>query len=621
MARRRRRVPLSGPNAVIAAATIGAGQIGIAKRANAWAEQAWDYYDAIGELRFSANWLGNALSRATLFIAKSPEPGGQPESSDDEQANEALSALAGGMAGQAEMLKAFGVHLTVAGDCYLIGFNDPKTSEQRWVVRAPEEVNAYTGTVDVRMLGGNLSLPEADVAVIRIWRPHPRYSWEADSPTRGVLPILHELERLTQMILAQANSRLAGAGLLLIPAEFDFPTPAGFPGDGDPDTPNPQVSKVQSFVNRLGHAMMAPVTDRSDPSSVVPVVVTAPGDQIGNAKLIQFWTGLDAQAIELRKEAVRRFALGMDMPPEVLLGLTAANHWSAWAIDEAAVKIHIEPLLGLICDALTVGFLRPLLGEDSDLIVWYDTTELVQRPNRAPDAFQLYALNLINDEAMRKETGFTEDDKPSEEELNNKQLRNMVSAGGATLAEQASISLGIFEAAPAPEQAPPPEEEEPPSGEILDIAEGEEEETPAEGTPENPGAPGGGPEASGATLARTASAEKTAVDLVTLTPVLVAHALDYVGKRWLKGQPRGAYPKGLKACRIHERIPVPADKIDALLAGAFDSLRGSAPDHVLDAVTGYVRHLCVEGQEHRPEQLTAALCGIRARSNGTGQLR
>lgn len=610
---------------MIAAASIGAAQVSIAKRQNAWAEQAWDYYDAIGELRYSANWLGNALSRASLYIARSPEPGGAPERiNDDDAANEALHALAGGAAGQSEMLKAFGVHLTIAGDCYLVGFDDAETHIQKWVVRSPEEISAFTGNVIIKNIGQDLTLPEDDVAVIRIWRPHPRRSWEADSPARGVLPILHELERLTQMILAQANSRLAGAGLLLIPAEFDFPTPQGYPADGET---NPQLSKVQSFVNRLGHAMMTPVTDRSDPNSVVPVVVTAPGDQIGNAKLIQFWTGLDAQAIELRKEAVRRFALGMDMPPEILLGLGDSSHWNAWAIDEASIKLHIEPLLALICDALTVGFLKPLLGEDTDLMIWYDTTELVQRPNRAPDAFRLFELRELSAEALRKETGFGEEQGPDDEELNNRALRDMVAAGGAGLAEQASISLGIFEAAPetAPPEQPPAEqppgqnpEEEPPAEEPP----AEQTPPPQEGTENNPGPPASGPgppaqRSATAPGARTASAAKAVavsptrasepLSIAVLTPVLVAHGLDYIGKRWLKGQPRGAYPKGLPPQRIHEQIPVPEDKIDGLLAGAFDALRGTAPEHVLAAVTDYVRTIAVSGRAHDPAKLVAAL--------------
>lgn len=605
---------------MVAAATVGAAQVTLAKSNNPWADQAWDYYDAIGELRYAANWLGNALSRATLFIARSPEDGGQPERVDDAEAQEALNALAGGLAGQSEMLKAFGLHLTIAGDSYLVGFNDPKTKIQRWVVRSPEEVNAYPGTVMLKVDGTQLALPEDDAYIVRIWRPHPRRSWEADSPTRGVLPVLYELERLTQMVAAQANSRLAGAGLLVIPAEFDFPMPPNYPSDGEA---NPAATKLQSFVSRLGQAMITPVTDRSVPDSVVPLVVTAPGEHIGNIKLITFWTPLDGQAIELRKEAIRRFALGMDMPPEILLGMGGSSHWNAWQIDEAALKLHIEPLLSLICDALTVGVLHKLLGDDTDLMIWFDTTELVQRPNRAPDAFQLWDRYLLSDEDLRKETGFSEEQAPDDEEVNNRQLRKMVDAGGAAMAQEASIALGIFEAAPeepAAETPPPPAQEEAAPAE-------EPAEPEAEGTADNPGPPataGETPANGGTPRSRTAAAVPVTAGspvMVALAPVLVAHALDYLGKRWLKGQPRGAYPRGLEARRIHEVIPVPEEKVDSLLAGAFDALRGTTPDFLLEAVTSYVRQIAVNGKSFDPQKLLTGLSSATVPPARNGHLR
>lgn len=607
---RRPRMPVNAltasigsPNAVIAAATVGALEIGRARRAGAWQEQAWDYYDAIGELRYAANWMGNALSRATLYIGKESKDGAAPPRSNDKAANEALSALAGGQSGQSDMLKTLGVHLTIAGDCYLIGFNDPDAhDDQQWIVRAPEEVNVYPGSLTVKINGRDVPLPEDDTAIVRIWRQHPRRSWEADSPTRGVLGVLHELERLTQMVLASANSRLAGAGLLLMPSEFDFPSPPNYtPADGESSAS--AAAKAQAFVNRLAHAMITPVSNRADPSAVVPVVATGPGDQIANVRLITFWTGLDSNSIELRKEAIRRFALGMEMPPEVLLGLGDINHWSAWAIDEAAIKLHIEPLLGLICDALTVGFLRPLIGEDSDLVVWFDTTELVQRPNRGPDAVTLYDRYELSGEALRAEHGFNDSQAPDEEEVNERLLRKMVDAGGASMAQDAAVQLGIFDFAEQPaEQAPT--EDVPADQQALPA-----EPTPQAGTPAQPGPP------EQATIISAAAPVNSYAVLAAMAPVLVAHALDYVGKRWLKGQSRGVYPKGLKASRIHERIPVPPDKVDALLAGAFDALEGTAPPHVLAGVTQYVRYLVTTGHQYRPEDLVAALtAGSRARA-------
>ena len=51
-------------------------------------------------------------------------------------------------------------------------------------------------------------------------------------------------------------------------------------------------------------------------------MVTAPDDAIDKPRLLTFWSELDAATMELRNEAIRRFALGMDLPPEQVLGMS-----------------------------------------------------------------------------------------------------------------------------------------------------------------------------------------------------------------------------------------------------------------------------------------------------------
>ena len=94
---------------------------------------------------------------------------------------------------------------------------------------------------------------------------------------------------------------------------------------------------------------------------------------------------------------------------------------SAWLIDEQGVKIHVAPDAELICSALTDGYLIPRLeaaGEDfEDLIVWYDASALILRPDKTKAATDAYDRGEISSSAYRTETGFGELDKPSDEEL------------------------------------------------------------------------------------------------------------------------------------------------------------------------------------------------------------
>jgi hypothetical protein len=55
-----------------------------------WQDAAWDFYDTIGEYRYGVDWVGNLLSKASLFVAG---PDGRP--STDPLVEEAMAAPRG----------------------------------------------------------------------------------------------------------------------------------------------------------------------------------------------------------------------------------------------------------------------------------------------------------------------------------------------------------------------------------------------------------------------------------------------------------------------------------------------------------------------------------------------
>jgi len=384
-----------------------------------WQAECYRHYSICGEARFSARFFGNAVSRAVLSAAN--RVGGEtvPDHGDAEAA---LNELFNGKAGQTEMLEETGVHLTIAGECYLVGrtVNDA----DMWEIVAVTEMKVSGNTWTIHYDDGtpDVQLTEDDV-VIRIWLPKPDKRIEADSPFRSLLPILSEIEWLTRHIFAQVSSRLAGAGILFLPQGMTFPPPP--PVDGaEVATGN----DATVFMQTLADAMMTPLSDPGDPSAMVPIVVTAPGDEIDKAQLMHFWSDLDDAAVNLRTEAIRRFALGMDLPPEQVLGMSSnggtgggtsngVSHWGAWQVEESTIKLHIEPMLDTIVSALTLGYLRPTLGEGSDAVVVYDTSALRLRPDRSKEAFELYDRGLLSVEALLRENGFDPTDLPAPEEF------------------------------------------------------------------------------------------------------------------------------------------------------------------------------------------------------------
>ena len=420
-----------------------------------WQAEAWAAYDEVGEERFLASTLAGRLSQARLYVQHKPSQGPHSSLRDDptdvtdtastrtaQLAEVVLAALGASQQDLGQMLQRLATNLFVAGEGWLVGVPrhviddiapssapsvtapspDPALTDLVWRVLAVTEVAAVGSTGDrIRLnLGTDGSAPVEvsvdEVYMVRVWRPHPARYWEADSPTRACLPILRELIGLTRHISAQIDSRLAGAGILVVPSSASAALASDAADSSAYGAPDP-------FVAALMDSMLRPIENRDDASAVVPLVVTVPDEAADKMSHLTFSSALDSGARDLRDEAIRRLALAQDAPPELLLGSGAMNHWGAWLTREDTVTTHIEPVLALICDALTSQYLRPVLlsaglSEDEvrTLSVGYDVSALVARPNRSEEALNLHRAGAVSDEALREASGFDDSDaKPLDE--------------------------------------------------------------------------------------------------------------------------------------------------------------------------------------------------------------
>lgn len=432
-----------------------------------WQKECYRHYSICGEARFAAKFFGHAISKAVLQVAIRDK--GNISIQTTGMGVDLLTDLFNGEDGQAQMLDAIGTHLTIAGECYLVGRT--VSGKDIWEIVSILEMRVSGTRWRIHYGDGlpDVELSDKDV-VIRIWVPNPGKRIEADSPFRSLLPILTEIEWLTRHIFAQTSSRLAGAGILFMPQGMSFPPPPEV--DGKPPT---TANDADAFMLTLADAMLSPIADPSRPEAMIPVVVTAPDDAIDKARLMHFWSELDAASMELRSEAIRRFALGMDLPPEQVMGMSSnggteggnsngVSHWGAWQIEESTIKLFIEPMLELICNAITIGYLRPLADDETDEFVHYNTAALRLRPDRSREAMELYDRGLLSGEALLRENGFSIDDLPDKKEYQAWLLRKVASGSatpeqvGAALkvlgvdlgtAEQA-VGVGTREARPAP---------------------------------------------------------------------------------------------------------------------------------------------------------------------------
>jgi len=465
------------PQAVTAsAATVTNPRTDLLRKTDTWQEESWGYYDTLGEFRYGVEWVSAMLSRVRLYAAKLEPGADEPVRAEAGAAVGLMTTLSGGVGAQAQLMAGFGTQLAVPGEGYLVG--ETVRGIEKWSVRSTDEVRAARGHFEVidentagngtqwRPLGG-------DSLVTRVWRPHKRYHYMADSPARAARGKMRELELINRYITSQFLSRLASAGVVIFPDEITFPTREEFADANDPF--------VAEWIEIAAEAIRTPGTA----SAVVPIPIKVPGEYVDKIKHVDFTLQLDEKILDKRDSAIKGLATMLNMPAEILLGLGDVNHWGAWQLEEGALKTHIAPEAELICQALTQGYLQPRLQasgvEDwANWVVWYDMSELTLRPDRSDDAFQAYDRLEIGGAALRRETGFDEADKPSDEELKDQALKTIIrtlpSGAGSALTQLVGERVEITPVAAAPpgeaaqpeaEPEPPPEEREPPDADAT----------------------------------------------------------------------------------------------------------------------------------------------------------
>lgn len=583
-------------------------------KADDWQAECWDYYDALGELRFGVGWLANALSRVRLYVGVlDPEGAADPEPTDDPDVRAPLAELFAGATGHGQMLSRMGTHLSVPGETYLLGFDHPTTGERVWSVNSTDEFTVTTRDVKVTLpdSGESVAVDLDNSTVIRLWRPHPRRGWDADSPIKAARTICKEITDLSSHVQASAESRLAGAGVLLVPhsATVHAPVPA-------PAADEPAPVHEDSFVRQLIEAMVVPITDRDAASAVVPIVLKVPDEAIPHIKHLSFTTKLDEGAQRLREGAVRRLATTLDMPAEVLLGLGDTNHWSAWSIEEGAIKLHVEPLLGIMCDALTQHFLWPALqamgktaSEARQYAIWYDVSELALRPNLSEAAQSLHDKGLLSGAATRRETGFGDDDAPTANERIVALLEQLAAAGNVEAANQLLLILAAQAAAEArPNDAGEPG---PPALPVRPLTNTTAPAALPATTDDDTGAPAGDGDSGRSVPTRPADGAGM-IDAETarrlgLVEMAVLRALERAGNWRLSsgGRSERGRHQGVSAWLLHTRLRFSAADVDRAMDGAWSALHQLLPDEpsLVAAADEYVRALLSTSTEHRREYL------------------
>jgi hypothetical protein len=427
---------------------------------SSWQAEAWEYYDAIGEIKYAFNLVASVVSRIRLYAAVIDDPSQAPVPLEKSKtvdpalagaAQRAIDRLDSAYGGQAGLLKDAALNLQVTGECYLVQIPERIGSQipESWDVRSVDELQIDSkGNYlinPIRDITGNsgvsknaIRLP-TDAFIGRIWKAHPRYSMESDSSLRGLLDLCAELLLLNRTFRATARSRL-NAGALYLPdglsvsasPDPDYP----YDEDGEYNEQYNTEEAADDFEDQLIDAMTTPIKDEDSASAVVPLIIRGPAELGDKIKQFKFERSFDDSLVARADRVLERIMQGLDVPKDIVTGLANVKYSNALQIDESLYKAHIEPLMLLIADALTVVYLRPYLIANgysesavSRIQVWYDPSQVATRNDRASDADTGFDKMAVSFDTWRRSHGFSDQDAPTPQEL---ALRLAINKGAIT---------------------------------------------------------------------------------------------------------------------------------------------------------------------------------------------
>jgi hypothetical protein len=468
--------------------------------------EAYRLVKLTGEARYAVTLFASTAARAEIGVSQPQAMSRKAVWVNEGPEVDAFAIIAPDVRSRSKLIRDYMTHRTIAGECYLIARSpqssdpqyiqppmNPLTPGQRWeswdeylhyvnggidaldprfdpsrLQRNPNTENPIweiVGVTEIQKIGqSDLSTwrvrldndnwvdLDTDDPVIRMWTPDPERRREAWSPIMSMLSTLQEIEWETKNIFAQIKSRLINAGVWFLPNNLTFPEPPPDSIEGGEEA-IAALNEAELFMIALAQSSMQEL--EADEVGF-PTVVTADPlalAEIDKSKLIQFWSEVDDKVIQARADAIRRFALGMDLMPEDTLGSSglavtgaggsagSVNHWGVWANEEKTISLHAEPALDELVGTLTSSVLR-LIVPTTKLVIGYSAASMRMKQDRSKESMELYDRGELKGEVMVRENGFDpENDMMNPQEKKIWILQRLVSGSPSPEQMQAAFML------------------------------------------------------------------------------------------------------------------------------------------------------------------------------------
>lgn len=355
----------------------------------------------VGEVRYIVGWMADQMVRmgwrVTLDGSESWEITGQDgelvrsvaDESDTEAPTHPARAslkLLESIGWTSSIVRQITTNLFVAGECHYAAFSD-----DTWQV------------ISVIHPQGKELRKKASILVRGIW-PHPADPDAPDAPMFGVLPVLDDMSWLNRLSRSQSANRVSMRGILGVSNDMTTAT-----GEGG-----------EQFWDSFERALSRPMDDPSDVSPVglrgATDLIKPEGKGMGGLSWVIPEFPYDDKIDSRMEKLVERLAYGLPVPPEILLGLQAQSKATAFQVEGATYRAHIEPAALLVASVGTDALSR-MLEVEGALAVVPDPTQILARRHSVQDVLEAYDRGGVGIDYMLEVLGIPARAKPTEADL------------------------------------------------------------------------------------------------------------------------------------------------------------------------------------------------------------
>lgn len=392
--------------------------------------RAWKWYKSIPEVQAGVNRSARIAGYTQFWPHYVNADGSAGARITEGPAAEAARLLTSPTGGMRFLATRFYTLMKVPGEAHLIRVRDDKDNVIGYEFCAPNEIDdAELAAADGKSAIYRKTAPESRSAfnnpesfrekikpedyIGRVWCPDAEWLDLASSPLGASDVLCEQLDLMTKGVLARLKSRIAQAGIALIPSDITIASNL---------KPGQKQIHPDNVIDALLRSWTSAIRNPGDADAIVPHILRGPTASLAEVRFVTMDRDILTAEIEMRVETINRILMSLDSQQDAVKGTGDQNHFSAWAATDDERRVAIGPDMETLAFVLTTMVfredMRVLGGADyAKVALFPDYSRALSRTNGGEDARQLGDRGLIGESAQRHAHGFGDESKPSDAEF------------------------------------------------------------------------------------------------------------------------------------------------------------------------------------------------------------